>query len=323
MKQHFLPKCYLDEFTNADGNIFRLDYFLYKAGRNVYPASKTTSQVCYDFDIYTLNKTISTEFESYREKNKYYIEQDIFWKYENKYLYLIRKVEKLGRLTQSETKLFLRFLVSIKTRNPYILNSDSGENQSLNDAFNEFSIEFLSGQFEGYANLTTEHKQSVLTKLEKHTNKSTEFKKNADLMAIIWRETEPNSILDRIVEKLILYEWAIVNTTLNLAFITTDNPGFCYDAKNIVHNTKFSEGLFVFPLTPEHCLIISDKTFDVQFYLNPTNKHFFNCELDEATLIKFVNSTNCKSLANINKLIISNSACTITKLLQDFIPVKN
>lgn len=99
MKQHFLPKCYLDEFTNADGNIFRLDYFLYKAGRNVYPASKTTSQVCYDFDIYNLNKTISTEFESYREKNKYYIEQDIFWKYENKYPYLIRKVKKLGRLT--------------------------------------------------------------------------------------------------------------------------------------------------------------------------------------------------------------------------------
>jgi hypothetical protein len=126
--------------------------------------------------------------------------------------------------------------------------------------------------------------------------------------------------LDKIVEKLILYQWTIVKTPPNLAFITTDNPGFCYDSKTGGHNTKFNEGAFIFPLTPAHCLIIPDNTRDMHFYSDPTTKRIFDSALNEATVLRFINSTNRMGLNFINKLILGSSADTITRLLQKVSP---
>jgi len=261
MKQHYIPKCYLNEFIGSDGKLATVDYDLIKKGRNPCILLKTPTQIGYEIDFYTLDVELPGPYQQLRTLKPYPIEQDIFWRYEKDYPAILEQIRNRRPLIRKQAELFIYALISMKLRNKFILNLAT-QKGLLKRVIEQDKEDIIDKSMALFPDLTREEKLNTIKSVEDKIIKNDDFVKGANLVALIQRETKRDGVIFDIASKLFNCEWKIVETNFKSMFITSDNPGFCLDSHSLPFNTKFADCTFIFPLTPAFCLMISDKKRD-------------------------------------------------------------
>lgn len=113
-KHHFLPRTYLNAFTNSQKQLFQQR----KGYIKIDP--KSPKQICYIPNYFKYNSPEDLLF--HKLKDHHFIEKEGFKKYENSYAKLLRKIITPSlypiTLKKSEILLFLEILISFKRRSP-------------------------------------------------------------------------------------------------------------------------------------------------------------------------------------------------------------
>lgn len=309
MKQHYIPKCYLNEFIGYEGKLATIDYSLIKQGRKPDVSFKSPTQIGYEIDFYTLDVDLPEPYQRIRKLKPYLIEQDIFWRYENAYPGILDQVRNRRPLIRKQAELFIYALISMKLRNKYILNPEMQKGLLKNVISND-KEDILQKSMELFPHLTREEKLDTIKAVEEKIIKNDDFVKGANLMALIQRETNRDGVIFEIATKLFNYEWKIVETNFTAMFITSDNPGYCLDSSSIPFNTKFADCTFIFPLTPAFCLIISDKKRDVDIKNDSLFKSI-NYEMADTNTIKRINT---HSTFFCNRYLVAQTKQTLESL---------
>ncbi|MFI5158982.1 MAG: DUF4238 domain-containing protein [Sphingobacteriales bacterium] len=313
MKQHYVPKCYLNEFASTDGNLYALDFPLLNQGRKPQIRPKTPAQIAYEPDFYTLDTNLPFGYSKLSKEKPYVIEQDIFWRYEREYPFIIQQIRNRRPLPREQAELFIYALISIKLRNKFILNPEK-QKALLRKVIAEGKEDMIEKSMELYPEMTREQKLAVIEDVEKKIIDNDKFVKGANLSALLERETGKRAIIRDIATKLINCQWKIIESDFSALFTTTDNPGFCIDSQSQPYNTKFDDCIFVFPLTPVLCLTVSDKANDFVYQQNPTYKPFIY-ETGNADLITAINHTGT---IFCNRYVLSQTKQTLNSLLGFF-----
>ena len=309
MKQHYIPKCYLNEFTGADGKVATIDYNLVKQGTNPRIVFKAPTQIGYEIDYYTLDVDLPRPYQHLRNTKPYIIEQDIFWRYEKVYPAILEQIRNRRPLIRKQAELFIYALISMKLRNKYLLNSEMQKNLLKNVIANT-RADMLEESRILFPELTTEEKLATIKVVEEKIIDNENFIKGANLMALLQRETNKEGVIIDIATKLFNCEWKIVETDFSITFITSDNPGFCLDSSSIPFNTKFADCTFIFPLTPTFCLIISDKKRDLEI----KNDSLFKLIAYNEVKSDIISKINSHSMIFCNRYLIAGTKQTLESL---------
>jgi hypothetical protein len=115
-KQHFVPRCYLKEFSDSQSKLFQLK----RGSKKVNEAS--ISAICRELNIYTIQLEETKLLNNISDQ--YCIEKRAFQKQENRYPRLLKKIctQSLTpfSVNRSEVRLFLETIITIKRRNPTV-----------------------------------------------------------------------------------------------------------------------------------------------------------------------------------------------------------
>jgi polyhydroxyalkanoate synthesis regulator phasin len=296
MKQHYVPQTYLKGFANYKNEFYKLNI------KTQYPSiePKTPAQVCYLKDYYTIKdpnilSTFQLEDPLFLEKH--------FKNFEDKYDSIFKKIVKEGELSYKESRIFIDGIVSIKTRNPFfgkiVINKEKDE-QILRKRAS--SLESEAKTVFKNINVDDSIEKGIKNSLSEESIESLRLQL---LLSEHVNGIETISLIKSILETS---QWVILDTGLMCSFITSDNPGFCLDENNKIHNTKFAGYfIFVFPLSPQYCLMVSNK--------NQENIHFPKPIYFKKSDCRLVDLLNKASIIHCNKEIYSHRRETLEKYL--------
>ncbi|WP_198175034.1 DUF4238 domain-containing protein [Spirosoma arboris] len=256
VKSHIVPKAYLNNFTKSNGKLFKLRTDLQKRPR---PTEVHPSGICYQKGFYQFNDANPIQGYTINETN---ILEDYGFLYENKLGKLIE------RLTTSTDPLpievaeeFALMLFDIKARNQY-MRQHSFSKQNIHTVINDLLVEHHQRRQELepilQAKGSTFERLVELTEGLRHDwTKDDAAIKELHNRSLLENKINPSQTRQLVFNKMARGNWTILKTTLNHQFITSDNPGYCQDSNNMIHNTRFIGQVgFLFPLTPYHLLII-------------------------------------------------------------------
>ena len=290
-----------------------MDFQLLSQGRKPHIRSKTPTQIAYEPDMYTMDTNLPYGYNKLSKVRPYVIEQDIFWRYEKEYPFIIQTIRNRNPLGREQAEMFIYSLISIKLRNKFILDPEK-QKALLKNVMAEGKEDMIEKSMVLYPDMTREEKLVTIGDVEQKIGNSDEFVKGANLSALLERETGKRAIIMDIATKLINCQWKIIESDFSTLFITTDNPGYCLDSQSQPYNTKFDDCTFVFPLTPMLCLIISDKANDFAYQQNPTYKPLIY-QPGNAELITAINNTGTRFC---NRYILSQTKQTLNSMLAFF-----
>ena len=260
MDQHYVPKVYLKQFESGRKMLYTLHNTAHKNSPHVKEVHRT--QIGYHPDFYTINNPHSLLRLGLTDKDA--IENRFNKRVEDRFEKLItRLLSPLQMLSLEAAEEVLLILLSLKQRNPVFRRAFQNPQAILeafdrrfNEVFEHRSTfeEILKREgrmnFDEFIKCGRNHIQQVAhdpnTPQDIHTEGIVELHQNGDTAA------------KEIASALLGCEWFIFETTPQCPFITSDNPGFCIDNNEQVHNLNFADTAgFIFPLTPRHILLIT------------------------------------------------------------------
>lgn len=256
INSHIVPETYLKHFTDHSNLLYR-----YKIKSKFQTRIKTVSpsQVCYKPDYFRIEN--ENTLKSFGLYDKDYIENEAFKTYENNYNSLLSKIISHNDfISTSEAHLFIETVINIKSRNEKMRKNYSKENiipisvnlfqeirknRNINALFSK--TDFLP--FELFI------KENLLNREG--------LENEMFLKTFIIDKRKESGFLNELISFLLSRRWDFLISDINSPFITSDNPGFCVDDKDVCANTKFGGNfMFFFPLTPQICLMICNKFID-------------------------------------------------------------
>ncbi len=284
---HIVPKTYLKNFTQSNGKLFRLkkDNSVSPKIRNVHP-----SEICYKRGFYQLSNAIPFNKTITYDSN---ILEDRGFLYENKLAKLIAKLLRpTEQLAIEEAYELATIFVDIKMRNSFVReHSYSSENiaMSIDNILAEQNRETLLPIAEK-AGVPFEQVKYFTEGMKREWLTNKDIPKELHNLSLLRNKEHPSSTRQLVYNKLAWGQWIVFRTTLNDQFITSDNPGYCKDQENRIHNTKFGGDCeFFFPLDPYHYLVIIAKGNQVKTL--PTFQEV-NYRYAENSWVKGVNQAN-------------------------------
>lgn len=260
MKQHYVPRVYLKQFENSGKLLWMMPNHFHKYSPRVREVSR--GQVCYEHDFYTITNPSSLIRLGQTDKN--IIEKVFNARVENRYGKLITKLLKPGSvISYKEAEEILKVLFSFKQRNPVFrqaLHNPEFTMKLFNKRLNEIVAHraTLSDilEKEGSMNFDQfiEYGRNYMYKFAQDPNSSRQI--HTEGIVKFYRDED--GAVKQIINGLMAYEWHILESKPAFPFITSDNPGFCIDTKEKIHNLNFGDiYCFCFPFTPIHSLMIS------------------------------------------------------------------
>lgn len=304
---HYVPKCYLKNFS-ADGKVSVLDVRKVINGIPHYVKALSPKAICTFEDYYKIPATASDSSNIYFQLNsldELFVESTVLHNLEDKYgkiLYpsLISKTE----ITMQEAIDISDFIIQLKLRNPYWFEQQQKKKDDMIDKAinNIYQDNFVLNP--RFANIPTSIKEIVADHVKQGAINNPNFSKMMQLFSLINRASSNEKRNQEIRQSIIDCEWKLLTAPKNgLKFITSDNPGFAIGNDNLIYNTKFTEGfLFYFPVSPKHCLAISDANLDLSFSKGQTEKSIKHLNIDD----KMVLHINDRAIQKINKLLIAS-----------------
>jgi hypothetical protein len=300
-KHHFVPECYLKRFI-ADGKLVTFDIRKVQKGYNEYPRFHTPGKICYYEDYYTINDTLRDGQLDLNHDN-FFIEVKALKTLEEKYGDLFDGIVNRRKLRHQELVDICDFIIQLKQRNPYWLHNiiekykDEWVDQSLHKVYQKILTSDVP-----FKNLPREVIESVFANVREKTKNHPTFSKQLQLFGLIQRYTDNSEFNRQYRSALMNCQWFLMTAPEGGPyFITTDNPGFSIGRDNLIYNTKFTDGFFFhLPLSPSHCLIMSDE-FKDSYSQSAQAKQIIPGIVSK----DIVTNTNNKSLKVLNKLIIA------------------
>lgn len=312
MDQHYLPRCYMNEFANPSGNLFSLNNELFRYGKRGYIQSKSPAQICYVPDYYTLDMQIPPTYQHLNQEDPLVIERELFWKYENQYPATLDRIKNRISLSYTEAEVFIKGLISMKLRNKYIRDGYSGEQhqQMLQKIFNDDLVRTVYDARKHYPNASDQEILDTIETVRVRATEDPEFIKMIHLTGLIDRERNPDSVINAAAAKLLKAKWILHESDLSATFITTDNPGYCVDSQDRVNNIKLADCTLFFPLTPLLCLMISDRVNDDELPGNLLSKRLHYRPVNAS----FINQVNQRSLHYFSRYVLAQTRQTLNAI---------
>lgn len=253
-KHHYVPECYLRQFTDSDG------FFWVKDVKYSKVSKKHPSGVCYEINANKIRKKTSLEW--YNISDEYLIEKEAFKFQENNYANYAEKISKykstINNISNFKYELFLETLVTIKRRNPKsrlaIIDAFRKSYES-DDVYAEFVQEYKTVL--GIHELPIGAYESIKEFLTKETN-------DLDRLNDIYLSAFLNKIdytnIRQITEDLYKLDSVILHSPIGRQFLTTDNPGFSKCGSHIISLGGFGGNFeFYFPISPTACLYLDSR----------------------------------------------------------------
>jgi hypothetical protein len=310
MNNHIVPQVYLNQFTGKGKKIFKIKVDE-KYPKNIL-REWFTSEIGYKKDFYTIYdldflKSLGIEDKDYLEKNGFK------W-YENKLDSIVKKIKKRQNyLTPTDAEILIRGLLHIKQRNDY--HRINFPKDYFINLVKQKTIDVIETWEKSNEALIREALDFMDKKEQEWTNNNNFVNDNQNKL-LIGESLQKNTVLNDIATLCLQCQWIILETTIKNLFITSDNPGFCMDKQEIIHNTNFQGDFsFLFPLTPLHCLLIRHELQDNVKSIKSLQFQEFNPE--------GVRLTNISTCTIANKEIYSGSQETIQKAWVNFHERKN
>jgi|GEM_PF-4627369 len=308
MKQHYLPRCYIKQFSNHDNSVFVLDLKQLIYGKDPRPQSKTP-EVCLESNFYTVDETLKNVNQSFLIEDPLMLERFFSRSYEHKYGKVLKKAIHNNYLTKSDATVLAFSVLGIKFRSkfyrentvkriiPIVLNGIKSDYVKLINSFEDPEKKERA-------------KINVNTVLDQALSDPT-LAKDLHIYSAISQNSNLDSPLNRLVKVFLGLKWALLENQSPIPFITTDNPGYCIDKSENVHNHKFEPPFAYFiPLSPKIALYInSDETEDS---FDPQSDKII---LRRIITEEFVKLYNKASLLNFYSQIITNQKFGNTYLI--------
>ena len=265
MNQHYVPKVYLKHFETNRRMLYALSNSAHKRSPHVREFTKT--QLSYLPDFYTINNTQILWRLGLTDKDA--IEKDYNVRVENRLEKLITQlVSPQRKLPWEVAEEVIRMLLSLKQRNPVFRQAFQNP-QLILDAFNHRFNQVFQHQAifeeilkrEGHMNFNefVEFGWDKIYKIAHDPNTPQDMHTEG----IVNLHQNEETAAKEVATMLLGCEWFIFETTSQHPFITSDNPGFCLDVNEHVHNLNFATGAgFFFPLTPKYMLLITAHSSD-------------------------------------------------------------
>ena len=301
-KHHYVPKCYLNSFTNTQNKFWN------RRNDNGSISETNPSKVCYE-PYANRFKTKQGLFYN-NLTDEYYVEKNSFKRQENNFGNLITSLIKFQNepkvINKLKYHLFLETLITIKRRNPF------SKNEILQSFKNSYNSEDGIGNFFNF--LTQE------TGIKDFTPEISEFIKNylksesqdSDRLHDMYLSAFVNRVdyttISQLTNKLYTLKQYILFAPIDQHFITSDNPGYLKVNGHAINLSGFGgEFEFFFPLSPLTCLYLKSNVFES---LNSIQKLVHNIIIDKTQVKTINNDTKLIS----NKYVFAYSKRTLETL---------
>lgn len=310
MEQHYVPRVYLKGFTKDNGDCFSLNIEELKKGRHAKPKKSNVKTLCWIKDFYDVLKEYGDTSFQLSEYEKLFVENEINTSYENDFRQVREKFINGEDLNTADVIFLSDFIIHLKLRNPYWLNSFFIANGTtiFNSVFDEIKVELNSHPI--YKKFDPELKESIFQVYKNSVVLDPNRDKKAFLFSLIERRKNPHSN-QKIRTAFVNANWRMISIPENedFEFITTDNPGFAQCPTQGIINSKF-EGKFVFhfPLTSKHCLELSNGFHDSPSIIKARSIQHWNATND------LVQKINAMSIKHINQRAIAYRRDELLKL---------
>ncbi|GAB3049032.1 hypothetical protein GCM10027185_61060 [Spirosoma pulveris] len=239
-------------------------YTLYnKAHKNSpYVKEVTSAQIGYYRDFYTINNVNSLGRLGLTDKDA--IEKQYNARVENRFEKLVAQLlSPLQMLSLEDAEEILMMLLSFKQRNP-VFRQAFEDPKTILEAFDRQFDEVFEHRStfeeilkrEGRMNFDefVQYGRDYLQRVAHDPNTP----KDIHTEGIVKLHQQEDTAAQEVANALLGCEWFIFETTPQRPFITSDNPGFCIDNNEQIHNLNFADAAgFIFPLTPSRILLIT------------------------------------------------------------------
>lgn len=302
MKQHYVPKCYLEGFADRKNLAFRISKKAILNGLRAKPRQQHISSMCYDKNIYTINKQSASNTFQIHELDELFVEQNVLGRKETKYSQVRDRIIK-GNFISSDDLIFMcDFIVQLKLRNPFWKNTVIEKQKDIwvNSTLDRLGEEVDSK--EEFQDIPKGLRKLILTRYKLEHLGDPEWSSKMQQFSLIERDNPTNSGNQEIRKYLLEAVWAICEVPLNshTYLITTDNPGFAMTDKGDINNFHVKNDFtFFLPLTYRYCLQITSRLSQEVPSLQDPNK-LRRFLLQE----KVITSINKGSCLQINDSII-------------------
>lgn len=295
MKQHFLPECYLREFTNREGKLHTLDLNLFRFGRKVFDNTRYPAEVCRIRDFYTIDPNLAKESADLMHLDPYFLENK-FGEYESKYPKLIAKLKRgQSYLQKEDASLLMLIVLDFKIRNPFYRDRvfEKGKKEVIEKTHDELrrKVGELNDDFiRRVADQTREEMMMDIDALQLKYMADEDFVERLHLASLARRKQDEDGLYRSFCNHLLQFEWLLLRS--NQSFITTDNPGFSLDKDSNVQNTNFGDVFSYFlPLTPSLCFAVSSQGIDRNFQSGAGKKQL-SIRNTDTEMIRVINESH-------------------------------
>jgi hypothetical protein len=280
------------------------------------PHRKHVNAICRIEDYYAIRENESNRSLGLDGLDPLFIETTVLQRFENTYAKLLAHLK-----TQPELNLAVAFdiadvITQIKLRNPYHLEQTIKKHQA------QWVQEAASGILADHPVFTilTESEKQRIDDMLLDYGQHPDYAKGIQLLSLLSRGYSGSSMNENIRGAMLNCCWQLLATSSNGPhFITSDNPGISIGADNKFYNTKFKNGfVFLFPLSYQCCLMISDAEMDYAYHSAQLTKRVRHRQADAMEVVQINNNL----IQRVNKLLIANGDGYLHQIAELNRPIK-
>jgi len=271
-KQHFVPETYLKQFT-SNGLFFSLDVGLLKKGKIVHPSvPRAPASLAYKYNYFNIKPEdiILIDGSLVPDIDPLFLEEVAFLNFENNVSRIIQTIISFHEINEHDAQLFISSLVDLKFRNPHYRelikkNYPAFVEKEVAEVLRD--VEKLSANNPGHIWNKEDVIKGIKDFVIKNNENQDEYVQHLHNSSLVNKEFRVNGFEKHLPEEMLKLSWFVLTTDNKHQFITSDNPGSCFDlATRTIQNTKFKNPfIYYFPLDPNHCLKITDAKIDLEF----------------------------------------------------------
>lgn len=314
VKQHYVPRAYLNKFAGKNNHLFYLDVKLLQAGKNVVVKSKGSKGLCTEERIYSLSECKPGYTFNFNQYDDLFVESKVLKSLEDVYPELFEKLT-LNNVISIDTALrFTDFIIQLKKRNPYNkkFTIESNQKNWIAKIGSGLKEDIMAGNTP-FPNIPESVKIQLTDIMLNEINNDDGFSRKALMHSLI---SDYEGIgLNRSVRKALLnHDWLMLRAPVNGPFfITSDNPGCSRESSTKkIYNTKFISPFdFYLPLSPRFCFSVSSD-FPANTGWGPSLKPITHIPVREIDVI----GINDCLIQCINKIIIGHDDWYLKQIRQ-------
>lgn len=303
-KHHYVPQCYLKNFT-YENELYVLDVRKVQKGYKEKPMPKHTAKICYFNNYYTIESEMgSTQFrlEAY---DALYIETQVLSKLENRYGKIFEKLSTNIIISLQDAIDLTDFIIQLKLRNPYWMHEtlEKKKNNFIDSAMDSLEADKFAKSAR-FQHMPLELKQAVADWIRNENKANPKFSKQMQLFSLVQRSLDQENRNEKFRVAVIDCKWMIYEAPENGPFfITSDNPGYSLKGNDgLTYNTNFSDPyMFFFPISFRYCLVIASEQKDFAYSNKEPHKKYKSGVIPSDLVITINNS----SMQCMNSLLMA------------------